>query len=265
MAYFYWPHSIGSILLKFFLLFDCSRCYSHHSSKPKTAITAIKEQRRKTKPSIASNFPELGGEKGDETDGDDEEDDGEGEGEGKDAAQDSKHRKEVEDGENGSGNAEDEGGNEGDHEKDHDDKDDDDNGDIISKKSLSTVNLEALKGYLNAGNYISAIFRKCVQLEDPTIYSAFSEHVIQQIRDVAFGAGCEEPPSITFTEEDSELLSKRVTFRRLMDQFENNIFILKEKPRDEKNNTFYMSDRDLQEFGISKVVHDFMFKPSKIM
>ena len=127
------------------------------------------------------------------------------------------------------------------------------------------MNLEALKGYLNAGNYISAIFRKCVQLEDPTIYSAFSEHVIQQIRDVAFGAGCEEPPSITFTEEDSESLSKRATFRRLMDQFENNIFILKEKPRDEKNNTFYMSDRDLQEFGISKVVHDFMFKPSKIM
>lgn len=215
-------------------------------------------QKKKTKSSGGSKFPERGGEKGDETDGDEEEDDdGDGSFEATEALQDTEHGKENEE-DNENGNKEEE-------EVEDEEVEEEDN---LSSESLSTVNLEALKGYLNAGNYISAIFRKCIQLENPAIYTTFADHITQQIRDVAFGVGYEEPASAAFEEEgqvDPELLAKRTNFERLMEQFENNIFILKEKPRDEKKDTFYMSDKDLQGFGISKVVHDFMFKPTKIM
>ena len=228
-----------------------------------------KVQKKKTKPSGESKFPEHGGEKGDETDGDDEEDD-DGHEDGKfdttEALQDTEHDKEGGE-DNGNGI---EGGNEEDNEQEEEEEKEEGNDELdnISSKSLSTVNFEALKGYLNAGNYVSAIFRKCIQLENPAIYTAFADHITQQIRDVAFGVGYEEPASAVFEVEgqvDPEVSAKRKKFGRLMEQFENNIFILKEKPRDEKKDTFYLSDRDLQEFGISKVVHDFMFKPSKIM
>ena len=246
--------------------------YDSHFSKDKNSVTTKKKQKtkvqaKKSKASDGSKFPEHGGEKGDETDGDDEEDD-DGNEDGKlettEALQDTEHFKE--DGEDdGNGIEErDEEDNEQEEEKEEG-KDEEGN---LSSKPLSTVNFEALKGYLNAGNYVSAIFRKCIQLENPAIYTTFANYITQQIQDVAFGVGYEEPASAAFEVEgqvDPEVSAKRKKFGRLMEQFENNIFILKEKPRDEKKDTFYLSDKDLQEFGISKVVHDFMFKPSTIM
>ena len=129
------------------------------------------------------------------------------------------------------------------------------------------INFEPLKCYLNCGNYISAIFRKCFLLEDPEKYQTFMNIMIQQLRDFVYGINYETPRSAAFEEKDqvdAEMAIKNRTFETTRAEFERNVYISKERQRDESRDTFYISDEELKEFGISQIIYAFMFSTTSI-
>jgi len=126
----------------------------------------------------------------------------------------------------------------------------------------SKINFETLKCYLNAGNCVAAIFRKSVVTESPELYESFVANMKQQIHIQCFGPDYENTRSAFEDEISEEEDLKRKLFKRTVDEFEQNMHMKENKGNDEN---FYISDKELEEFGISKVFHDMLINSPSIM
>jgi hypothetical protein len=124
-------------------------------------------------------------------------------------------------------------------------------GRIVVEKEISGLEnnkllSNAMKLYLNCDNYLSALYRKCLFLEQPLIYTKLIDEFEEEVDNLL----------------RSETVNKKSN--NALFHIEPQLSSIKANRYLNDSSQFYMTDNEMQEFGITKLICDSMINSNSL-